>query len=88
MSIDAAISRAQAAHDQVEQELFELLRIPSVSTQAEHDGDCRAAAEWLRAKLEEAGLHGAAVLETGGHPAVYAEWLDAPEGAPTALVYG
>jgi acetylornithine deacetylase/succinyl-diaminopimelate desuccinylase-like protein len=53
----------------------------------EHAEDCRAAAQWLADDLASAGLENAAVLETGGHPIVYADWLHAAN-APTVLVYG
>lgn len=70
----------------IESELFEFLRIPSVSAKSEHAPDMQRAAEWLRTKLEEAGLK-AAVHQTAGHPVVIGEWRNAP-GAPTVLVYG
>lgn len=61
--------------------------IPSVSTDPERRGDVRRAAEWLAARLRTAGLPTVELLETPGHPVVYAEWLEAPD-APTVLVYG
>jgi acetylornithine deacetylase/succinyl-diaminopimelate desuccinylase-like protein len=70
----------------IEGELFEFLRIPSVSAKSEHNPDTRRAAEWLRANMEKAGLK-AAIHETPGHPVVIGEWRDAP-GAPTVLIYG
>jgi acetylornithine deacetylase/succinyl-diaminopimelate desuccinylase-like protein len=70
-----------------EEELFDFLRIPSVSAQPTHDGDTRRAAEWVKASLERAGLV-AAVHETPGHPVVVGEWRGAGETAPTVLVYG
>ena len=72
--------------DEARAELFDFLRIPSVSARSEHDADTRRAAEWTRAALERAGL-AAAVHETAGHPIVLGEWRGAP-GAPTLLVYG
>jgi len=66
---------------------LDFLRIPSISTLPEHAADCRAAAEWLAAALEIAGLEHVEVSETGGHPIVYADWLRA-EGAPTVVAYG
>jgi acetylornithine deacetylase/succinyl-diaminopimelate desuccinylase-like protein len=63
------------------------LRIPSISALPDHAPDCRAAARWLTDALTTAGLEHAELLETGGHPVVYADWLHAP-GAPTVLVYG
>jgi len=63
------------------------LRIPSISALPEHAADCRQAALWLADALTQAGVEHAEVVETGGHPVVYADWLHAP-GAPTVLVYG
>src|SRR5262245_51606405 len=70
----------------IHEELFELLRIPSVSARSEHAGDVRRAAEWIRNALARIGLD-ASVNPTGGHPVVLGEWRKAP-GAPTILVYG
>jgi acetylornithine deacetylase/succinyl-diaminopimelate desuccinylase-like protein len=69
-------------------ELFDYLRIPSISTLPQHAGDIRACAEWVRAHLERIGLHDVRLIETSGNPIVYGEHLDAGEGAPTLLVYG
>lgn len=68
-------------------ELLEFLRMPSISALPEHAGDVQRAAEWVAHRLEQAGLEGAAVLPTDGHPVVYGEWLHAP-GRPTILIYG
>ncbi len=68
-------------------ELFEFLRIPSISARSEHNDDCRRAANWFADRARAIGLK-TEVLETGGHPAVVAEWRGAPKGAPTVLVYG
>jgi acetylornithine deacetylase/succinyl-diaminopimelate desuccinylase-like protein len=65
-------------------ELFDLLAIPSVSSEPAHAADLRRAAEWIAQQLAFAGGR---VVETDGHPVVLAEWLGAP-GAPTILVYG
>lgn len=69
------------------EELFELLRIPSVSTAAKFKGDVQRAAEFVRQKLEDAGVDRAEIHETDGHPIVYAEKMTDPK-APTVLVYG
>jgi acetylornithine deacetylase/succinyl-diaminopimelate desuccinylase-like protein len=69
------------------EELFEFLRIPSVSAKADHDADTRRAAEWLQARIVDAGLE-AEIIETPGHPVVVGEWRGAGEEAPTILVYG
>ena len=82
-------ARARIARDlsRYREELFDFLRIPSVSARSEHDGDTRRAAEWLAGKLEAAGLE-AEVLDTPKHPVVLGEWRGAGEDAPTVLVYG
>src|SRR5271156_1260658 len=69
------------------EELKSLLRIPSVSTLPEHKSDVRRAAESLAAELKRIGLENVRVIETTGHPLVYADWLHA-EGKPTCLAYG
>ena len=68
-------------------ELLEFIRIPSVSAKSEHNPDTHRAAEWLRDRMEAAGLE-AEVLETAGHPVVLGEWRGAGPDAPTVLVYG
>ena len=68
-------------------ELYDFLRIPSVSAKSEHDGDTRKAAQWLSARLKEAGLD-ASVHETDGHPIVLGELRTAGPEAPTVLIYG
>ncbi|HSX39402.1 MAG TPA: M20/M25/M40 family metallo-hydrolase, partial [Candidatus Saccharimonadales bacterium] len=69
------------------EELKELLRIPSISAQSEHNADTRKCAEWVKNKFEQAGLENLQILETGGQPIVYADYLHA-EGHPTVLIYG
>lgn len=68
-------------------ELEAFLRIPSISSQPDHADDVRRAAAHLAERYEQIGLENAEVIETGGHPAVYADWLKAP-GKPTVLLYG
>jgi acetylornithine deacetylase/succinyl-diaminopimelate desuccinylase-like protein len=69
-----------------EEELKELLRIPSISADSRHQEDVRRAAGWLVEHLRQIGLQ-AELIETPGHPIVYAESPPVP-GAPIALVYG
>ena len=68
-------------------ELFDLLRIPSISAQSEHKGDMVKCAEWLAASLVKAGADRAEVMPTDGNPVVYAEKIIDP-AAKTVLVYG
>lgn len=69
------------------EELFDLLRIPSVSAQSEHKGDMVRTAEWLREALLKAGADRAEVMPTEGNPVVYAEKIVDP-AKPTVVVYG
>jgi acetylornithine deacetylase/succinyl-diaminopimelate desuccinylase-like protein len=87
--MDAAhvISRLDRSYDDCRNELFELLRIPSISTQSEHRGDMVRAAEWLAQLLQRAGFS-ARLTPTAGHPVVIGEWDGAGERAPAVLVYG
>ncbi|MBX3055265.1 MAG: dipeptidase [Anaerolineae bacterium] len=81
------ISYAQNNRERHLAELIEFLRIPSVSTQPEHQADVQRAAEWLVESLTAIGLENTHLIPTAGHPLVYADWLHAP-GAPTVLIYG
>lgn len=69
------------------EELFELLRIPSVSADSKFQADVRKAADFLQAKLVSAGADRVEVCETKGHPIVYGEKL-IDDSLPTVLVYG
>src|SRR5258705_559762 len=70
----------------IRNELFEFLRIPSVSAKSDHNADTKRAAEWVKASLGKIGV-AAKIYPTAGHPVVVGEWRNAP-GAPTVLVYG
>jgi acetylornithine deacetylase/succinyl-diaminopimelate desuccinylase-like protein len=88
----AAIDFARQNQPRFLEELKALLRIPSISTLPEHNGDTRHAAETLSAEMKRIGLEKVRLIETEhggreGHPLVYGEWLHAP-GKPTVLCYG
>lgn len=70
------------------EELFEMLRIPSLSGDPAHAADVRRMAEWLANHMAGLGLDKVAVMETAGHPVVYGEWMGAGPDKPTVLVYG
>ena len=76
----------QANKERFFEELFSLLRIPSVSAQAEHREDMYRCAARLVELLKEAGADEAAVCETAGHPVVYGSKDMGAE--KTVLVYG
>src|SRR5690606_32435694 len=69
------------------EELFEFLRIPSISARSEHRHDVRLAASWLADRMRDAGLE-VSVHDTPGHPVVLGEWRGAGPDAPTVLIYG
>lgn len=69
------------------EELFSLLRIPSVSAKAEHKGDMQRCAGRLVELLMEAGADEAAVYQTKGHPVVFGQKIVDPS-LKTILVYG
>jgi acetylornithine deacetylase/succinyl-diaminopimelate desuccinylase-like protein len=68
-------------------ELYDFLRIPSISAKSEHDPETRRAADWLAERMTAAGLT-SEVLGTAWHPIVIGEWRGAGDDAPTALIYG
>lgn len=68
-------------------ELFELLRIPSVSADAKYKDDVLKTANAVKAKLEEAGAVNCELCPTDGYPVVYGEKMIDPK-LPTVLVYG
>jgi len=93
-----ALTYARTNASRFVEELKVLLRIPSISTDPKHAGDVRLAAEFIAAELRRIGMEKVRLIETntpgrpGGHPLVYAEYLNAPlvngSPVPTVLVYG
>ena len=88
-----AVAFAREQGGRFVEELKELLRIPSISTDPAHRADVRRAAEFCAEDLRRIGMHRVRLEETataertGGHPLVLAEWLGA-SGRPTVLFYG
>ncbi len=85
--MDAVKAYVEANKDRFLNELFELLRIPSISAVEAHRPDMRRAAEWLATALVRSGADRADVMPTEGNPVVYAEKIVDPK-AKTVLVYG
>lgn len=76
----------EANKDRFLEELFELIRIPSISSIQDHKPDMVKTAEAIKAKLLAAGCDKAEVMPSDGNPVVYAEKLIDPS-KPTVLVY-
>jgi acetylornithine deacetylase/succinyl-diaminopimelate desuccinylase-like protein len=77
----------QETQEDAVSELFDLLRIPSVSTDEASKADVAKAAEWVVNRLKQAGVPDVTYLPTKGHPIICGRWHAAP-GAPTVLIYG
>jgi acetylornithine deacetylase/succinyl-diaminopimelate desuccinylase-like protein len=86
--LEAALQSAREGRQAAEQDLFDLLSIPSVSALPEHREDCRRAAQWLVGRLERLGMQvELSDVLADGHPVVMAEWLG-QQGGPTLTIYG
>ena len=81
------LDRADKNLDKSLERLFELVRIPSISTDPSYKADCRKAAEWLVSALTELGFT-ASVRDTPGHPMVVAHHEAGRADAPHVLFYG
>jgi acetylornithine deacetylase/succinyl-diaminopimelate desuccinylase-like protein len=75
-------------HDRYLSELKDYLSIPSISTISENKEDIERAAQWIQSQLDHIGIERTEIIHMGGHPVVFGEWLMAPAGRPTVLIYG
>lgn len=86
--LQAALEYARNHQKQFNNQLLDLIQIPSISALPDHKPDIERAAKWLHDHVTAIGLKGAKIIPTEGpHPVVYAEWLGAA-GKPTVLIYG
>jgi acetylornithine deacetylase/succinyl-diaminopimelate desuccinylase-like protein len=83
---DKVLARADATFDAAQARWIDWLRIPSISAQPDHAGDCRAAAEFACKELAALGFD-ASVRDTAGHPVVVAHH-PGPGTGPHLLYYG
>lgn len=81
-------SYLDAHRDRFLEELLAFVAIPSVSAKDDHAHEVRRAGQWVMDRLGAAGLDNIQMLETGGHPVVYADWLKAGDDKPTVMIYG
>ncbi len=86
-SIDAVLNTIDANLDASTQRLFDLLRIPSVSTDPAYAAHCRRAADWLADQLRGLGYE-AEVRPTAGHPIVVGHAKAKRKDVPHVLFYG
>lgn len=83
-----ALEYANNHTEQFKHELYELLRIKSISADPTFEDEVRQAADWLVEHFNNIGLSAEIVEIEGHHPLVYAEWMGAGEASKTVLVYG
>jgi len=87
MKTQAVLDHVEANLDGARERWFSFLRIPSVSAQPAHAGDCNAAAVWMRDQLASMGFD-AALYATPGHPIVLGRHPGPGGHAPHLLFYG
>ncbi len=68
-------------------ELFEYIKIPSISSGIEHKPQMQKAAEFVKQLLLNAGCDTAAIYQTAGNPVVFAQKIINP-ALPVVMVYG
>ena len=88
MSKSSALIYLEQNRDRFQNELIELLRIPSISHDSAYQADMEKAAQWLAHKLRSMGIKDVEIMPTAGHSVVYGEWLNGGASAPTIFVYG
>ncbi|MBM3625453.1 MAG: M20/M25/M40 family metallo-hydrolase, partial [Alphaproteobacteria bacterium] len=86
-AIDAILTTIDANLEDSRERLFDLLRIPSVSTDPAFKAQCLRAANWLKDQLTGLG-YAAEVRETPGHPIVVGHAKAKRKDAPHVLFYG
>ena len=87
-NLQKALDYAHQNRDRFIDELMQVLKIPSISTDDEYKHEVLRAAEWMANHLRRLGIENVEVMPTeGGHPIVYGDYIKKP-GAPTVLVYG
>jgi acetylornithine deacetylase/succinyl-diaminopimelate desuccinylase-like protein len=87
--LPAVLKSLDQSQDAALERLFDLLRIPSISTDPAYKEPCAKAAAWCAAQLKDIGFHDAKVVTTTGHPMVVAhDRKSVPKGMPHVLFYG
>ena len=89
MSQSSTLAYLEENYDRFQNELVELIRIPSISHDPAYQQYMDKAAGWLAAKLASIGVNNVEIYPTEGHSIVYGEWLNGGvSAAPTVLIYG
>jgi len=87
--LQTALDFAKQNRERFLNDLNDVLKIPSVSTDPQHNADTLRAAEWMAEHLKQIGMENIEIMPTdnNGHPIVYADYIKKPN-APTVLIYG
>jgi acetylornithine deacetylase/succinyl-diaminopimelate desuccinylase-like protein len=87
LSLDPVHAWLEANHAALAADLAQLVKIPSISTDGEHQKEIEASAALTCDQMRRAGLQNVEILRTGdSNPYAYGEWLGAP-GKPTVFLY-
>ena len=73
-SVDSAVGYARKNQEKFLEELFDLLRIPSISTLPENEGDMLETAQWIASQLNQFEFDEVEIIPTPRHPVVYGSW--------------
>jgi acetylornithine deacetylase/succinyl-diaminopimelate desuccinylase-like protein len=86
--MNAALDWLTKHHEDIIRGLAELVAIPSISNDGEHDHEIGRTAELTCDQMREAGLVNVETLKVGNSlPYAYGEWLEAGPGKPTVFLY-
>jgi acetylornithine deacetylase/succinyl-diaminopimelate desuccinylase-like protein len=86
-ALETVLAKIDANLESALARLFDLVKIPSISTDPAYSGDCARAAQWLAAELQGLGFE-ASVRETPGRPMVVAQGKGPRPDVPHLLFYG
>ncbi len=86
--LNEALEYARQNQGRFLEDLKEILRIPSISTDPDYAAEMQHGADWVASQLRSIGMSNVQIMPTAGHPVVYGEWLKAGRGAPTVMIYG
>src|SRR5512133_322670 len=87
-NLQGALEYAHQNRNRFLEDLVDILKIPSISTDDLYKRDVLRAAEWMADHLRGLGMQNVEIMPTdGGHPVVYGDYIKKP-GKPTVLVYG
>ena len=86
-NLQNALEYAHLNRNKFLNELIEILKIPSISTDDEYKNQIVRASEWMANHLQGLGIENVEIMPTAGHPVIYGDYLKKP-GAPTVLIYG